>query len=49
LKVVDVVGGAVVILPAKRELMMAVREDGENPELNERLDALDLALFAMGA
>jgi DnaJ-class molecular chaperone len=34
---------------AKRELMMAVREDGENPELSERLDALDLALFAMGA
>ena len=34
---------------AKRELMMAVREDGENPELAERLDALDLALFAMGA
>jgi DnaJ-class molecular chaperone len=34
---------------AKRELMMALREDGENPELAERLDALDLALFAMGA
>jgi curved DNA-binding protein CbpA len=34
---------------AKRELMMAMREDGENPELAERLDALDLALFAMGA
>jgi DnaJ-class molecular chaperone len=34
---------------AKRELMLAVREDGENPELSERLDALDLALFAMGA
>lgn len=34
---------------AKRELMLAVREDGGNPELAERLDALDLALFAMGA
>jgi DnaJ-class molecular chaperone len=34
---------------AKRELMMAIREDGSNPELAERLDALDLALFAMGA
>jgi DnaJ-class molecular chaperone len=34
---------------AKRELQMAMREDGENLELNERLDALDLALFAMGA
>ena len=34
---------------AKRELMLAIREDGANPELAERLDALDLALFAMGA
>jgi DnaJ-class molecular chaperone len=34
---------------AKRELMLALREDGENEELAERLDALDLALFAMGA
>ena len=34
---------------AKRELMLALREDGANPELAERLDALDLALFAMGA
>lgn len=34
---------------AKRELMLAIREDGENQELAERLDALDLALFAMGA
>jgi DnaJ-class molecular chaperone len=33
---------------AKRELMLALREDGENAELAERLDALDLALFAMG-
>jgi curved DNA-binding protein CbpA len=33
---------------AKRELMLALRQDGENPELAERLDALDLALFAMG-
>jgi len=33
---------------AKRELMLALREDGPNPELAERLDALDLALFAMG-
>ena len=34
---------------AKRELLLALREDGHNPELQERLDALDLALFAMGA
>jgi len=34
---------------AKRELQLALREDGDNPELSERLDALDLALFAMGA
>ncbi|HEX3852371.1 MAG TPA: hypothetical protein VHW01_15485 [Polyangiaceae bacterium] len=37
---------------AKRELMLALREDsadGTNQELAERLDALDLALFAMGA
>lgn len=34
---------------AKRELLLALREDGENAELAERLDALDLALFAMGA
>jgi len=37
---------------AKRELMLALREDsadGANHELAERLDALDLALFAMGA
>jgi len=33
---------------AKRELMLALREDGANPELADRLDALDLALFAMG-
>ncbi len=34
---------------AKRELQLALREDGENPELADRLDALDLALFAMGS
>jgi len=34
---------------AKRELLLALREDGENVELADRLDALDLALFAMGA
>ncbi|MEO6603837.1 MAG: DnaJ domain-containing protein [Polyangiaceae bacterium] len=34
---------------AKRELMLAIREDGQNAELAERLDAVDLALFAMGA
>jgi DnaJ-class molecular chaperone len=34
---------------AKRELMLALREDGANQELAERLDALDLALFAMGS
>jgi curved DNA-binding protein CbpA len=33
---------------AKRELQMALREDGDNPDLVERLDAIDLALFAMG-
>ena len=33
---------------AKRELQMALREDGENPDLAERLDAIDLALYAMG-
>lgn len=33
---------------AKRELQMAIREDGENPDLAERLDAVDLALYAMG-
>jgi curved DNA-binding protein CbpA len=34
---------------AKRELQMALREDGENADLAERLDAIDLALFAMGS
>lgn len=34
---------------AKRELQMALREDGENPDLVDRLDAIDLALFAMGS
>lgn len=34
---------------AKRELQMALREDGENPDLADRLDAIDLALFAMGS
>jgi DnaJ-class molecular chaperone len=34
---------------AKRELMLAVHQDGgNNPELSDRLDAIDLALFAMG-
>jgi hypothetical protein len=34
---------------AKRELLSALRhEEEENAELRERLDALDLALFAMG-
>ena len=34
---------------AKRELSMALHHDGrDNPELAERLDAIDLALFAMG-
>jgi DnaJ-class molecular chaperone len=34
---------------AKRELQLAVHQDGgNNPELSDRLDALDLALFAMG-
>jgi hypothetical protein len=28
---------------------MALREDGDNPDLAERLDAIDLALFAMGS
>jgi len=34
---------------AKRELQMALREDGDNPDLAERLDAVDLALYAMGS
>jgi curved DNA-binding protein CbpA len=34
---------------AKRELQMALREDGDNAELAERLDAIDLALYAMGS
>jgi curved DNA-binding protein CbpA len=34
---------------AKRELQMALREDGENPDLAERLDPIDLALYAMGS
>jgi curved DNA-binding protein CbpA len=34
---------------AKRELQMALHEDGQNPDLTERLDAIDLALFAMGS
>jgi curved DNA-binding protein CbpA len=34
---------------AKRELQMALREDGENLDLAERLDAIDLALYAMGS
>jgi curved DNA-binding protein CbpA len=34
---------------AKRELQMALHEDGENPDLAERLDAIDLALYAMGS
>lgn len=36
---------------AQRELMLAVAQEGQgtaDPELLERLDALDLALFAMG-
>jgi len=33
---------------AKRALQLALREDGENSELRERLDAIDLALYAMG-
>jgi len=34
---------------AKSELQLALREDGDNPDLAERLDALDLALYAMGS
>jgi curved DNA-binding protein CbpA len=34
---------------AKRELQMALREDGDNTDLAERLDAIDLALYAMGS
>lgn len=33
---------------AKRELQLALREDGENADLADRLDAIDLALYAMG-
>lgn len=37
------------LVTAKRELMSALSHEPEpNPELEERLDALDLALFAMG-
>jgi curved DNA-binding protein CbpA len=34
---------------AKGDLQMALREDGENADLAERLDAIDLALFASGS
>jgi curved DNA-binding protein CbpA len=34
---------------AKRSLQMALREDGDNPDLADRLDAIDLALYAMGS
>lgn len=35
---------------AKRELQMALeQEGGQNPDLAERIDALDLALFAAGS
>jgi len=34
---------------AKRELQLALREDGDNADLAERLDAIDLALYAMGS
>ncbi len=35
---------------AKRELKLALYHDGsDNPDLDERIDALDLALFAMGS
>jgi curved DNA-binding protein CbpA len=37
------------LIGAKRELQMAVREDGDNADLAERLDAIDLALYAMGS
>ncbi len=33
---------------AKRELKMALHHDGSNPELEDRIDAVDLAMFAMG-
>lgn len=33
---------------AKRELKLALYLDGANPALEERIDAIDLALFAMG-
>lgn len=36
------------LVGAKRELQMALREDGDNADLVERLDAIDLALYAMG-
>jgi curved DNA-binding protein CbpA len=34
---------------AKGDLQMALREDGQNADLAERLDAIDLALFASGS
>lgn len=36
------------LVGAKRELQLALREDGPNADLTERLDALDLALYAEG-
>lgn len=40
--------GAGDLAAAKRELKMALHHDGSNPELEERIDAVDLAMFAMG-
>ena len=44
--------GVVMRLPpdsAKRELKLALYHDGnDNAELEERIDAIDLAMFAMG-
>jgi curved DNA-binding protein CbpA len=37
------------LVGAKTQLLLAIRIDGDNPELTERLDAIDLALFAMGS
>lgn len=38
------------LVAAKRELLLAMRsEDAPNPELRERLEALDVAMFAMGS
>jgi DnaJ-class molecular chaperone len=48
-KLADALIGQGRLADAKRELQMALRhEGGTNADLIDRIDALDLALFAMG-